>query len=253
MEPDPLESPPVEPPPFNIEPPKPPREPFWDYTDLALVLGLIVFGLLIITVVTALVISRSGYWGGDLMFLALPTTIALYAVVYFALKLVLGSRYGRPVFRSLGWRRSNFSLGLAAGGGALLGFSLSLLGTALRTPKVKSPFENLGATPLSFALLAFMAVILAPIFEELFFRGFLQPLLSRTFGAIAGILITAALFGGLHAPEYSWAWQYAFCVSLAGVVFGYLRYRTNSIIPCTVMHGCFNALSVIALAIEKWK
>jgi membrane protease YdiL (CAAX protease family) len=221
--------------------------------DLALVLGLVFFGLIVITAVTALIVARNSHLSDDLTYLAVPTTVAAYAVVYFALKLVLGSRYGRPVFRSLGWRRSNFSLGVAAGGGALLGFSLSLLGVALRTPKVKSPFENLGSTPLSFILLAVMAVILAPIFEELFFRGFLQPLLSRTFGAIAGILITAVLFGGLHAPEYSWAWQYAFCVSLAGVVFGYLRYRTNSIIPCTVMHGCFNALSVVALAIQKWK
>lgn len=252
MEPDPLESLPVEPPP-DIQPPRPQREPFWDYVDLALVLGLIFFGLVVITAITALVVTGNKHLNDDLTYLALPTTVAAYAVVYFALKLVLGSRYGRPVFRSLGWRRSNFSLGIAAGGGALLGFSLSLLGTALRTPRVKSPFENLGSTPLSFVLLAIMAVILAPIFEELFFRGFLQPLLSRTFGAIAGILITAALFGGLHAPEYSWAWQYAFCVSLAGVVFGYLRYRTNSLIPCTVMHGCFNALSVIALAIQKWK
>jgi membrane protease YdiL (CAAX protease family) len=253
VEPDPLESLPLEPPPTDIQPPRPQREPFWDYVDLALVLGLIVFGLIVITAITALVVAGNRHLTDDLTYLALPTTVAAYAVVYLALKLVLGSRYGRPVFSSLGWRRSNFSLGVAAGGGALLGFSLSLLGTALRTPKVKSPFENLGGTPLSFALLALMAVILAPIFEELFFRGFLQPLLTRTFGAIAGILITAALFGGLHAPEYSWAWQYAFCVSLAGVVFGYLRYRTNSIIPCTVMHGCFNALSVIALAIQKWK
>lgn len=252
MEHDPLESLPVEPPP-DIQPLRPQREPFWDYIDLALVLGLIVFGLAIITAITALIMTDEKPVSVDLTVLVLPTTVATYAVVYLALKLVLGSRYGRPVFRSLGWRRSSFSLGIAAGGGALLGFSLSLLGSALHTPKVKSPFENLGATPLSFVLLALMAVILAPIFEELFFRGFLQPLLSRTFGAIAGILITAALFGGLHAPEYSWAWQYAFCVSLAGVVFGYLRYRTNSIIPCTVMHGCFNALSVIALAIQKWK
>lgn len=252
MEPDPLESLPVETPP-DIQPPRPQREPFWDYVDLALVLGLIVFGVLVITAITALLLAGKKHFSGDVMFLALPTTVAVYLVVYLALKLVLGSRYGRPVFRSLGWQRSSFNLGIAAAGGALLGLSLSLLGNALHTPKVKSPFENLGATPLSFALLALMAVILAPIFEELFFRGFLQPLLSRTFGAIAGIVITAALFGGLHAPEYSWAWQYAFCVSLAGVVFGYLRYRTNSIIPCTVMHGCFNALSVIALAVQKWK
>lgn len=252
MEPDPLESLPAEPL-TEALPRSPEREPFWSYVDLVLVLGLILFGIAAITVVTGLIVGADVHLRSDLTPLVLPTTVAAYAVVYLALKLVLGSRYGQPVFRSLGWQRSSFNLAVAAGGGALLGLSLSLLGTALHTPKVKSPFENLGATPLSFAMLALTAIVLAPVFEELFFRGFLQPLLSRTAGAVAGILITAALFGGLHAPEYSWAWQYAFCVSLAGVVFGYLRYRTNSIIPCTVMHGCFNALSVVALAVEKWK
>jgi hypothetical protein len=256
VEPDPIESSPVDPSPvepFVEEAPKPQREPFWGYVDLFMVLGLILFGIAGITVITGLIVGADPNLRSDLSPLVLPTTVAAYVVVYLALKLVLGSRYGQPVFRSLGWRRTRFSLTISAGGGALLGLSLSLLGTALHTPKVKSPFENLGSTPLSFALLASMAIVLAPVFEELFFRGFLQPLFSRTLGTAAGILITATLFGGLHAPEYSWAWQYAFCVSLAGVVFGYVRYRTNSIIPCTVMHGCFNALSVVALAVEKWK
>ncbi|HSU57927.1 MAG TPA: type II CAAX endopeptidase family protein [Bryobacteraceae bacterium] len=252
MEPDQTESSPLEPV-AEIPAPKPPREPFWDYVDLVLVLGLVVLGLVVISIIAGLVVASDLHLQSDLTPLILPTNIAAYAVIYFALKLVLGSRYGRPVFRSLGWRPGNINLLAVALGGVVLAIALSLLGTALRTPKVKSPFENLGATPLSFGFLAFMAVVLAPIFEELFFRGFLQPLLSRTLGAAAGIVITAALFGGMHAPEYSWAWQYAFCVALAGIVFGYLRYRTKSLIPCTVMHGCFNAVSVIALAVAKWK
>lgn len=258
MEPDHIESQPVEPvteipPPLtDIPPSRPRREPFWDYIDLALVLGLILLGLVIISVIAGLIVATDKRLQSNLAPLILPTNIAAYAVIYFALKLVLGSRYGQPVFSSLGWRRARPHLAIVAAGGVVLAIALSLLGNALHTPKVNSPFENLGSTPFSFAMLAFMAVILAPIFEELFFRGFLQPLFSRTLGAVAGIVITAALFGGMHAPEYSWAWQYAFCVMLAGIAFGYLRYRTNSIIPCTVMHGCFNAVSVIALAVQKW-
>ena len=85
----------------------------------------------------------------------------------------------------------------------------------------------------------------------MFFRGFIQPLLSRSLGTVAGILLTACLFGALHGFEYQWVWQYALFITAAGVVFGWLRARTNSIIPSTIMHGCFNAVSVIALAFGK--
>src|SRR5581483_10141145 len=113
------------------------------------------------------------------------------------------------------------------------------LGDLLKTPKIALPFEKLTNTPASLTFFAIVAIVLAPFFEELFFRGFVQPLLSRTFGTVAGILITAGLFGTLHGFEYSWVWQYAVFISLAGAVFGWLRARTNSIVPSTVMHGCF--------------
>jgi len=104
---------------------------------------------------------------------------------------------------------------------------------------------------LALVLFAVFAAIIAPITEELFFRGFLQPLFSRSFGVIAGILITALIFGGLHAPEYSWAWQYASAVAFAGAVFGWVRYRANSIIPSTIMHGCYNTVFLIAFLVSK--
>jgi hypothetical protein len=97
-----------------------------------------------------------------------------------------------------------------------------------------------------------MAVTIAPLFEELFFRGFIQPLLSRTFGVAAGVVLTAALFGGLHAPEYSWAWQYALAVSIAGAVFGWVRARTQSIIPSTIMHGSYNLVFIVGLLLMKY-
>jgi uncharacterized protein len=96
-----------------------------------------------------------------------------------------------------------------------------------------------------------IAIVFAPVFEELFFRGFVQPLLSRTLGTLAGIVITALLFGALHGFEYSWVWQYTVFISLVGIVLGFVRARTGSTIPSTVMHGFFNAVSVVALAFGK--
>jgi membrane protease YdiL (CAAX protease family) len=101
-------------------------------------------------------------------------------------------------------------------------------------------------------LLAVTAIVAAPLIEEMMFRGFLQPLFSRTVGVTLGILITSILFGGLHAFEYQFAWQYVAAIGAVGVALGILRVKTNSILPGTVMHGCFNAVSVVGLIATKF-
>ena len=226
------------------------HDPFWGYTDLALVLGILIgFVVAMIGAVGALAFFYPKL-RTDPTPLLIPTQIALYAFVYLSFWLDFKTRYNKPVLRSLGWKPARINLFLCAGGGVVLAFAISAIAAALHTPTIASPFDKLTSSAVSTVLFGIMAVVLGPFFEELFFRGFIQPLLSRTFGVIAGILLTALLFGGLHAPEYSWAWQYAVAVSLAGAVFGWLRAKTNSIIPSTVMHGCFNAVSLFALAFK---
>lgn len=231
--------------------PPPARDPFWTYFDLLLVLGLLLPAMALIGLAAGLVVAFVPASRADPTPLILPTQLALYVLVYVDFWVVLKFRYGKPVMTSLGWRRPNLNLLVIAIGGAALAFALSGFASLLHTPKVPSPIDKLTSSPASLILFGIMAVTIAPLFEELFFRGFIQPLLSRTFGVIAGILLTAALFGLLHAPEYSWAWQYALTVSLAGAVFGWLRARTNSIVPSTIMHGCYNAVFVVALAMTK--
>jgi membrane protease YdiL (CAAX protease family) len=241
---------------FEIAPgelplPAPEREPFWGYTDLFLVLGLLFGFSVVVVVMVGLLAIPYPSLRTDQTPLALPVQVAFYGCLYASFAVVLGLRHHRPVLSSLGCKRPHINLAWMAGGGIVLAFVLSALGSLLKTPKIDLPFEKLTSTPVSLTFFAIVAIVLAPFFEELFFRGFVQPLLSRTFGTIAGILITAALFGALHGFEYSWVWQYAVFISLAGAVFGWLRARTNSIVPSTIMHGCFNAVSVVALAFGK--
>lgn len=233
-----------------VAPPAPARQPFWTYMDLALVLGMLVAFVVLIMAGVAIAAVADPRLRTDQTPLVLPTQLALYAFIYLSFWLDFKTRYGRPVMSSLGWRPARINLFFCALGGVLLAFIISAIAAALHTPTVKSPFDQLTSSTLSIVLFGITAVLIGPLFEEMFFRGFIQPLLTRTFGAIAGILLTAALFGSLHAPEYSWAWQYALAVSLAGAVFGWLREKTNSIVPSTVMHACFNAVSFAALAFK---
>lgn len=230
--------------------PKPAREPFWGYQDLLIVLGLLFASIVVIGIAA---IACMSIWRGLSVTspgLALGSNLAIYLALLLIFKFVFQVRYHRPVLLSLGWRIAEPQKFLyAAVGGLALPFVISGIGYLLRTPKVTTQMDEMMKSMPIWAL-APMAVILAPFFEELFFRGFLQPLLTRTFGLIVGILITAALFGGLHAAEYSFVWQYVVAIGLVGVALGVVRVWTNSIMTSMVMHACFNGLQVVALVIS---
>ena len=223
-----------------VEPPAE-RVPFWGYVDL---LQLTVLSFLVM-----LGASAVAYFYPKLI---LIIQLVAYVAIYFCFLAVFKMKYDRDVFNSLGWRQTRYSV-LAAGlAGVLLAFGLATVAALIHTPKVKTPFDDLIKTPLSFALLSVIAVVFAPLSEEMFFRGFCQPLLSRTLGAVFGVLVTALLFGSLHGSEYQWAWQYVAAITTVGIALGVVRAKTDSIIPGTVMHGCFNAVSVVGLLAAKY-
>jgi membrane protease YdiL (CAAX protease family) len=236
--------------PAALPPPTPEprrREAFWGYQDLAIVLGLM-FGAVVVIGVGAM--ASVSVWHLSVMSppVLLFSNLAVYLALLLTLKFVFNSRYGQPVLPSLGWMmRSTTVLMWAAIGGMALPFIISGIGWLLRTPQISTPMDQI---PDSIPL-AIMAVLLAPFFEELFFRGFLQPLLVKTFGLVLGVLITAGLFGALHTAEYSFVWQYVVAVSLVGVALGFVRVWTDSIVPTTVMHSCFNGLQVVVAALSK--
>ncbi len=226
------------------------REPFWGYSDVFLFLGLSLAALALVGVFVGLWSARTGFRKPSGTFL-LVLQLVLYVMFYAAGRFIFSLRYQRPLLTSLGWRRSAFNRGIMAVVGVALAFLVSAIASALHTPKISTPIDQLVDSPLSFLLFALTAVIIAPFFEEFFFRGLLQPLFSRTFGVIAGIVLTAALFGAAHGYEYAWAWQYILAIFLAGVVFGAARARTKSIIPPIIMHCCYNAVFLIAFAVAK--
>ncbi len=253
MQPEDLEQSPLAPPADLSLPPE--REPFWGYFDLLLFLGIFAAPLLILVLLGRLASSGGHPQPGEISInpiAAFAVQFAVYGWIYFAFFIVFKFNYGRPVFRSLGWRKANINLFLVAVAGVALAIAIDVLATLIHTPQVKMPFDQLGDTPLDMFLLALTAVVVGPIFEELTFRGFLQPLLSRTLGVGPGILLTALLFGGLHAAEYEYAWQYVAAISLVGVALGILRERTNSIIPTTVLHAGFNSVSLFGLFASKF-
>lgn len=86
-------------------------------------------------------------------------------------------------------------------------------------------------------LLALGLVVLAPVFEEVAFRGILVSQLQRVMTSTQAIWVAAILFGVLHLSALSMA---AFLVPL-GAVAGFLTRATKSLLPAIAIHAAHNA------------
>jgi membrane protease YdiL (CAAX protease family) len=110
-------------------------------------------------------------------------------------------------------------------------------------------WPGLGASlaDLSFAMALIPAVLLAPVCEELLFRGVLCEGLSRRYGNLIGIAASAALFALAH-----WHWLRLPGCFAFGMLTGVLQRRTGSILPCIAIHAGHNALAALGAHHLGW-
>lgn len=213
-------------------------KPFWGYLDLVLFIG---------AAVPALALST-----GALLLLALtigpPSRTASVLVMQFlaygfwflALYAIFRFRYRRPFWESLAWHAPGSLLLRSLLLGPVLAVLIALLGHLLQTPDIQVPMMELLDSPTSIALVGFFAVTLGPICEELVFRGFLLPLLTRTVGAAIAIVVAALPFALLHGPQYGWSWRHVLLIGLAGAAFGWLKHVTGSTQAAAALHATYN-------------
>jgi uncharacterized protein len=88
-------------------------------------------------------------------------------------------------------------------------------------------------------------ILFTGLSEELLFRGVLQTAAVRALGAPVGILYVSLMFGALHIGWQS-ALDVAF-VTLVGVFFAWVVYRTGSILGVSLSHGITNVMLFIVL------
>lgn len=94
---------------------------------------------------------------------------------------------------------------------------------------------------LNACILLFQLVVIAPIFEEFWFRGIVLEAL-RPYGNGFAILVSGILFGLTHAN-----FNQFFYAAVLGIGLGYIAVSTKSILTTTLMHAMFNSISGIML------
>ena len=148
--------------------------------------------------------------------------------------------------------------------GLILSVSVQAISSLVSLPK-NIPMDDFFRTPSDIWLVAAFGTLLAPLFEEVLFRGFLLPAfaiaydwlsLPRTPAAyeqwrsnnrltrpslVFSAVLTSILFAALHGQQTAFTWPVLvllFCVSL---VLSYVRLRLRSVMASTLIHVSYNA------------
>jgi membrane protease YdiL (CAAX protease family) len=206
---------------------------FWSYEDLMLFLG----AAFPVYVISAWAMKSIHFPSRGVQQVAFQST--LYAFMLGVLYGLL-ARYGRPFWRSLRWTFSFRWVSLYIIGGPVLAVALAMLAAALHA-SAETVVENLVTDHLSRILVMVMVCFLAPIFEEMVFRGFLLGLFQKSMADGVAVILTAIPFALLHAGTVRWSWQSMLVIGLAGVAFGYARVRTGSTTAAAILHIGYNS------------
>jgi uncharacterized protein len=95
---------------------------------------------------------------------------------------------------------------------------------------------------VSYLMLLIIVSVVAPICEEIFFRGFLFQGFKKRLGVPAGIMISSVLFSAAHLDLYN------FLPLLAiGWVLAYLFHKTKSLLPVIFLHAIYNLILILIL------
>lgn len=192
-------------------------------------------------------------------------SIGMLVLVFFGLNkqymqsagvLFLELVYLLPVALIFAWRRihwkylgfGKFSLKVVGIGCGLLigGYILILLhnmllyafGVDTQGDQISQIFDQL-QSPVWFFL---VGAVVAPLVEEIFFRGFLFQGFRQRYGWLPAILLSSAIFGAAHLDPVSLIPTF-----ILGCVLAYMYHRSNSVWPGIIFHAAINSFSLCAV------
>jgi len=246
---------PFPPPAFLPETPAPKagENPVWSGWDVLLIAGLTLLMLFVTQLVIAPGVLRFVYPRVPWLDLAQkPISVLLaqllsYVVVALYMMVLVQVKYHTRFWQAIRWSWPGF-VGLSMFGVGVLMLAFDILGRYLPMPKT-TPFDQFFDKPSDAYLTVAFAVTLGPLMEELFFRGFLYPVIARRMGVVWGILLTALPFGLMHYLQYR-SWGAVLIVSLVGVVLTTVRAATKSVASSFLAHVGYNGTLMVLAALQ---
>ena len=231
-----------------------PPDPAWNGWDI-LRLTFLTLVALFVGVFTVLLIARWQIYPHSSLGEIARIPLVIIAGQSLAYLLILAYMYvlvtrerGRPDFlAAVHWNwPSNTDIAIYVFAGLALSVALQVLAHFLPIPK-ELPIDSFFRTPAEAWALGILSITLAPLMEELFFRGFLYPVLARHLGLPSAVFLTALGFAAMHGAQLMFSWGPVLVIFLVGFVLTMVRAKTGSVAAGVIIHMAYNGTITVAM------
>jgi hypothetical protein len=157
----------------------------------------------------------------------------------------------RPFWRTLGWGwHPQFKMVHA------VGLAFLMIGVAVlleRTlPHRETDLEKILKMGMAVrVMVAVLAVVTAPLIEEIVYRGIVYSGIEGLMGKAAGVTAVTVLFALVHVPQYWGSVAAITAIVSLSLVLTLLRAWTGKLLPCVVMHLVYNGVQAVALLVAQ--
>lgn len=181
-------------------------------------------------------------------FFIVPMQFVIYLAIIGFMALLVSTRHRTSLAQAVHWnlptRRRIWIIALITGTALA---AVSDLGEVVlhRWIPDSLPITEFFKDRPSALLLGAFGILVAPLMEELLFRGFLYPALARWTGAVVSVIITASAFTLLHGAQLGYSWAPLLLIFVVGITLTVTRARTNSVATCVIMHMTYNFILLL--------
>jgi len=156
--------------------------------------------------------------------------------------------------------------------GLIAGFAVQAISSLIPVPK-SIPMDDFFRTPSDVWLVTAFGTLLAPMFEEICFRGFLLPAFAIAYdwlslpktpaarerwhittnltlaSIVFGSIVSSIFFTLLHAQQLAHTWAALFVLFCVSLILSFVRLRTRSVACSTLVHASYNLSVFLTLFI----
>lgn len=202
----------------------------------------------------ALPLMEGGQADKNVVLISVLAMLPAHVLTLVLAWLVVTGRGRRAFWKALGWAWSP-RYGFAADVAASVGITLGLYGVSVALFYYFGNQETdlvrmLNSSQAARYGIVVMAVLTAPLVEEVVYRGVLYPALRRRIGMFWSVVGVMLVFALIHVPQYFPNYGAISAIGVLSLTLTLVRAYTGRLLPCVIVHTLFNSISSVGILLE---